>query len=633
MAEIGIIASGIGVASFGLQLMDGIRKLKQFWDEVKEAPKDIHDTLEELETLSLILSDIQKSDLNMPSIPSATATRCLELCRRGTDMLNTTVKDMNGAISKRRKIGSVKVVLKKDTLEKFRNRLREAQYMLMLSRQTYSDALQMEYHKLQMEAVQSNANRQLQEFEELKVSITRSVNVMSSTLLQSHDTVVYDSETKRPMRNRTRSRLDKKAKCFQGKFGIPQWFSSSSYTWDFSGYQAPSGWTFNFRQYYTVNYDSPTLKCVTKRDLSGLQVLLQNKKATPFDRSLYGVTLLDVASNNVDYDMCRFLLDQGADPNDSCATSALSFVIKYSSSPSIDVMQLLYPVTEVHSTSDNLLGVANCDSLAWLLGNIDPTFKEWSLEKRMMFALKACCRSIYVFDSTAEIVSLMLHKDQLNEVCCRMVARSYPRDIDCTFLSIELCCITRTVMDWLEENEESNMYSDSTQPRVGRSGFGTSDRFSKTKVATSIEFLERLIAAGSEIYRGGLLCSLLHRMCIIYAPDILRSWVCPVSVRLWLEILHESGIDLLQYGKVEHDDFMESTFEWELHLYISRNNSKIDWCIHAHLISFVYGPAIGDWKFWYSLDEPYPNYYENFQDFWKLVDHPERGMPGAWEEY
>lgn len=297
MAEFGIIASGMGVASLGLQLMDGVRKLKQFWDEVKEAPKDIQHVLEELDALSLVLSDIHTSNPNLPSIPSATVTKCLELCRRGTDILNTTVKDLNGAIAKRRKIGSAKVVLKKDTLDKFRNRLRDAQYMLMLSRQTYSDALQTEYHKLQMEAVQINANRQLQEFEELKVSITRSANVMSSTLLQARDTVVYDYETKSPVRGRTRPKLDEQAKRFQKKFSTPQLFSSSSYTWDFSGYQAPSGWTFNFRQYYTLEDGSPALICVDRGDVSGLQVLLQSKKATPFDRTLEGMRLLDLCKH------------------------------------------------------------------------------------------------------------------------------------------------------------------------------------------------------------------------------------------------------------------------------------------------------------------------------------------------
>ncbi|TGO26467.1 hypothetical protein BPAE_0059g00370 [Botrytis paeoniae] len=592
MAEIGIIASGMGVASLGLQLMDGVRKLKQFWDEVKETPEDIQYTLEELEALSLVLSDIHTSNSNLPSIPSATVTRCLKLCRRGTDILNTTVKDLNGAISKRRKIGSAKVVLKKDTLDKFRNRLRDAQYMLMLSRQTYSDALQIEYHKLQIEAVQSNANRQLQGFEELKVSITRSADVMSSTLLQACDTVVYDYETKSPVRDRTRDKLDKQAKYFQRKF-----------------------------------------------NLSGLQVLLQSKKATPFDRLPTGDTLLDRASMQGDYDMCCLLINQGENPNDSSRTSALSYSVGwFHKGPSKNsVLQLLYPISEIHNPLQNIVDSnVDLDNLAWLLNNIDPTFKEWSFEERMMLALRICSRSGYLFHSTADMISLMLHEDQLNEFCYRMVFRSHPESFGDTFLSIELECFATVIHARLRYDGESPMCSDSTQLRVGKAEFEPNGRFSGSRCSASIDLLERLIAAGSEIYQGGLLVSLLEGIFRTCAPDILRSWICPVSVQLWLEILHGSGADLLKYGKVEHENFMESTLEWKLYPRLGEREIS-SWedkrSRTAHLISFVYGPAIEDWKFWYSLNESRWNYYKDFRDFWELVDHPERGMPGAWGEY
>ncbi|KAF7900456.1 uncharacterized protein EAF01_007758 [Botrytis porri] len=634
MAEIGIIASGMGVASMGLQLMDGIRKLKQFWDEVKEAPEDIQYTLEELDALSLVLSDMHITNSNLPSIPSATVTKCLELCRRGTNILNTTVNDLNRAISKRRKIGSAKVVLKKDTLDKFRNRLRDAQYMLILSQQTYSDALQLEYHKLQLEAGQSNANRQLQGIEELKIFITRSVDAMSSTLLQSRDTVVYDYETKRPMRGRTRSKLDEQADYFKRKFSIPQLFSSTSYTWEFSGYQAPSGWTFNFRQYYTIAFDSPAWQCVYRGDLSGLQVLLKSKKATPFDRLATGGTLLDVASAQGDYDMCCFLLNQGADPNDSFRTSALLYSVGWSSKgPSqISVLQLLYPISEIHNPLQIISDYdIDLDSLAWLLHNIDPTFKEWCFEERMMFALKVCNKISNVIHSTADVISLMLHEDQLNEACCKMVFRIRPEHIGNTFLSIELACLSSVIFTWLRENGESTVCSDSTQLRPGKAEFGPSGRFSKAKCSTSIELIERLVANGSEVFCGGLISCSLSGNYWIYPHALHCSWTCPISVRIWLEILHDSGIDLLKYGKLEHDNFMESISEWGV--YARRDIWECDMYVEpAHLISFVYGPAIEDWKFWYSLDEPRWNYYEDLWYFWELVDHPEKGMPGAWEE-
>ncbi|PMD16219.1 hypothetical protein NA56DRAFT_709025 [Hyaloscypha hepaticicola] len=41
MAQLGIVASGLGIASFATQVGDSIGKLKSHWDAIKEAPEDI----------------------------------------------------------------------------------------------------------------------------------------------------------------------------------------------------------------------------------------------------------------------------------------------------------------------------------------------------------------------------------------------------------------------------------------------------------------------------------------------------------------------------------------------------------------------------------------------------------------
>ena len=58
MAKLGIAVSGIGITSLGIQVADSVLKLKDFLDRVKEAPEDVKYNLKEIETLSLMFSEI-----------------------------------------------------------------------------------------------------------------------------------------------------------------------------------------------------------------------------------------------------------------------------------------------------------------------------------------------------------------------------------------------------------------------------------------------------------------------------------------------------------------------------------------------------------------------------------------------
>jgi hypothetical protein len=90
----------------------------------------------------------------------------------------------------------------------------------------------------------------------------------------------------------------------------------------------------------------------------------------------------------------------------------------------------------------------------------------------------------------------------------------------------------------------------------------------------------------------------------------------PTPVRAWLELLQNTGVDLTEYG------------EKEKHLHdIGRVNKLfIDTEYQVRLISFTYGPSPDDWEFCFVELDDY------FADFWYMVDHPEAGMPGAWDE-
>jgi hypothetical protein len=137
MAELGIAASGIGIASLALEVGDCIVRLKGFWDAVKDAPGEIKHLIEEIETLSIVLSDFETSqqpELNLGHEPTS---RCLQFCKKAVGILDSVVKDVEANIRRRKRVGSVKAVLKRDVIEKLRERLMTAQSMLMLSNNMY----------------------------------------------------------------------------------------------------------------------------------------------------------------------------------------------------------------------------------------------------------------------------------------------------------------------------------------------------------------------------------------------------------------------------------------------------------------------------------------------------------------
>jgi hypothetical protein len=137
MAEmLGTVASGLGIASFAIQLVDSIKEIKDFFESVKEAPEDVKIAIRHIEIISKILSDIRFGD-EIPQISPATALECSELCRSSLNVLKGVITEFQRCMNMHRRFGAVKFVLQKEKLEKLTKRLESAQFMLLISHQTY----------------------------------------------------------------------------------------------------------------------------------------------------------------------------------------------------------------------------------------------------------------------------------------------------------------------------------------------------------------------------------------------------------------------------------------------------------------------------------------------------------------
>jgi hypothetical protein len=110
--------------------------------------------------------------------------------------------------------------------------------------------------------------------------------------------------------------------------------------------------------------------------------------------------------------------------------------------------------------------------------------------------------------------------------------------------------------------------------------------------------------------------------CALRKPG--NGWLALLA---WLRVLKDSGVDLEAYGHNETLIFSREDAEWpgrKILLYGFDHDVRA----YLSLIAFEFGPNPEDWKFWFS--DPTD---QLVGEFWDMVEHPERRIPGAWDEF
>lgn len=141
MAEVlGAVASGITIVALAARIGQGIVQLQDFMDQVKEAPEDILYMIEDIQTVSVVLADIDTvcPPQDSESMISKHRQKCIAHCLRVANMLDGVVTEMQDQMRKRKFRGSVKTVLKEPALKRLRERLESAKTLLIMSNQIFS---------------------------------------------------------------------------------------------------------------------------------------------------------------------------------------------------------------------------------------------------------------------------------------------------------------------------------------------------------------------------------------------------------------------------------------------------------------------------------------------------------------
>lgn len=124
-------------------------KLKKLWQEVHEVPSTIKDLMRQIEMMDPILSG-HETNLGVQSIVlpirlstynGAPPTQSAAYCREALNDLRRLVEDLDGAVESekrsRRTVARIRVVLKKNAIKGFQERLERAVRLLQWTQVNY----------------------------------------------------------------------------------------------------------------------------------------------------------------------------------------------------------------------------------------------------------------------------------------------------------------------------------------------------------------------------------------------------------------------------------------------------------------------------------------------------------------
>ena len=241
------------------------------------------------------------------------------------------------------------------------------------------------------------------------------------------------------------------------------------------------------------------------------------------------------------------------------------------------------------------------DALALILQQSNSTYQERSVEERVAFALKICS---------------MHQRDMCNVI--RLILRGL--DIDTT-----VCCFRDCDGETLLHKAAYNL------------GYMTylSSGLQDAKFDDLMGIICDLVKGGSDTHaltihgRTPVLKILDGFLCFDAWDKNIQNFTR--SLRFWLKQLQLSGIDLNEYGRREKavlqspDYLMGGPVFWGVGVEGKRGRNGT--YTKFRMISFTYGPEPDDWVFFFE-----PVMEDWFLEFWDMLDHPERAMPGAWED-
>lgn len=153
MDPFSITSSAIGVATFTQQLVQSVIMLKQFCNDVRNAPEELKETLDEIEHITQIMQEVGRDEMQSLGGQGETLTRSVHLCKKAAGRIFALTTELQSNV-KRNKFGAVRAVMKQQDLRSMHEKLDRSKADLYFAYSMYLDAKRQEDTKQMMDVLE-----------------------------------------------------------------------------------------------------------------------------------------------------------------------------------------------------------------------------------------------------------------------------------------------------------------------------------------------------------------------------------------------------------------------------------------------------------------------------------------------
>jgi hypothetical protein len=137
MAEIfGAVASGAGLVSLSMQLLESTQKLKGFYDSCRDAPDTVRQLCFDLETMALALRQFEQYRQN-DVFGSELLDRCILACDQAVAKIKVAVEKVDRLLSKAHLAGKLYMGFKEPELRRLLEDMQHAKSSMLLAYTSY----------------------------------------------------------------------------------------------------------------------------------------------------------------------------------------------------------------------------------------------------------------------------------------------------------------------------------------------------------------------------------------------------------------------------------------------------------------------------------------------------------------